>query len=196
MEDTDPHEVLQFGGNMAENAQSKRSKKWISDALTELMRKKPFNEITVKDITDKAGVARLTFYRHFETKEEVLNYRFQELFSEYLSTIENTEAKNLLEALTICFTYWKKNTRQIVALKENGLDALLYAPFSKYLDTMLSKYHADKEMLDIQRQFLVGGLYFSMIEYIISDDAPSPSQAADSVLKLLKIDIQNNTWDW
>ena len=106
---------------MAENAQSKRSKKWISDALTELMRKKPFDEITVKDITDKAGVARLTFYRHFETKEEVLNYRFQELFSEYLSTLENTEAKNLLEALTICFTYWKKNTTQIITLKENGL---------------------------------------------------------------------------
>ena len=181
---------------MAENVQSKRSKKWISDALTELMRKKPFDEITVKDITDKAGVARLTFYRHFETKEEVLNYRFQALFSEYLSTLENTEAKNLLEALTICFTYWKKNTKQIVALKENGLDALLYAPFGKYLDTMLSKYHADKEVLDIQRQFLVGGLYFSMIEYIISGDELSPSQASEAVLKLLKLDIQNNTWDW
>lgn len=45
-------------------------------------------------------------------------------------------------------------------LKENGLDAILYAPFSKYLDTVLTKYQANAEMLDIQRQFLVGGLYF------------------------------------
>lgn len=196
MEETNLREVLQFGGNMAENVQSKRSKKWISDALTELMKKKPFAEITVKDITEKAGVARLTFYRHFQTKEEVLNYRFQELFSEYLTAIESTDAKSLLEALSICFSYWKKNAKQIMDLKENGLDAMIYAPFSMYLDTMLTKYQANAEMLDIQRQFLVGGLYFSMTEYIMSCDALSPTQAAEAVLKLLKLDIQTNLWDW
>ena len=81
-------------------------------------------------------------------------------------------------------------------LKENGLDAILYAPFSKYLDTVLTKYQANAEMLDIQRQFLVGGLYFSMTEYIMSCDTLSPSQATEAVLKLLKLDVQNNTWDW
>lgn len=35
-----------------------------------------------------------------------------------------------------------------------------------------------------------------MTEYIMSCDALSPSQAAEAVLKLLKLDIQTNLWDW
>ena len=52
---------------------------------------------------------------------------------------------------------------------------MLYSPFSKYLDTTLTKYQTNAEMLDIQRQFLVGGLYFSMTEYIMSCDTLSIS---------------------
>ena len=35
-----------------------------------------------------------------------------------------------------------------------------------------------------------------MTEYIMSYDTLSPSQAAGAVMKLLKLDVQNNTWDW
>ena len=83
MEDTERGQVLHLEAPMAENKQSERSRQWISDALVDLMQKKPYAHITVKDITDRAGVARLTFYRHFETKEDIPRYRFQILFSGY-----------------------------------------------------------------------------------------------------------------
>lgn len=179
---------------MAENKQSERSRQWISDALVDLMQKKPYAHITVKDITDRAGVARLTFYRHFETKEDILRYRFQILFSGYLSELETSSARNLLEALSLCFDYWRRNGQQLHAMVENRLEALLYEPFGSYLETMLEKYHAEKEMTSLQKQFLVGGLYFAMIEYVVGDSGLSPHQAALSVLEMLKVDMYNNCW--
>ncbi len=56
--------------------QSERSKKWIEEALFVLLKQKPFSKITITDITKKAGVARLTFYRNFAKKRRYSTISF------------------------------------------------------------------------------------------------------------------------
>ena len=38
----------------------------LADSLKELAASKPIEKITIKEITDKAGVIRLTFFNHFQ----------------------------------------------------------------------------------------------------------------------------------
>ena len=172
---------------MQEKAQAKRSREWIQGALVELMKKKEYESITIKDITDKAGVARLTFYRHYQSKEEVLEDYFAQQFSRYLETFQNSNDQQMIDALSLCFDYWKKGSLMISLLKKAGLDKILYGHFGSYLEMMLDRYDNDFQMSDLQRQFLVGGLYFAMLEYVLSDDSTSPYQAARSVLSLLDL---------
>ena len=40
----------------------------LADSLKELVQKMPFEKITIKKITDGAGVIRVTFYNHFQDK--------------------------------------------------------------------------------------------------------------------------------
>jgi hypothetical protein len=54
------------------NRQVQRSKSWIFEALMILMDEKPYDKITILDIVEKAGIARQTFYRNFNNKNEVL----------------------------------------------------------------------------------------------------------------------------
>ncbi|HAO6436419.1 TPA: helix-turn-helix transcriptional regulator, partial [Listeria monocytogenes] len=49
---------------MEENRQRVLSKKWIIEALLDLLKTKPYSAITITEITKRAGVARLTFYRN------------------------------------------------------------------------------------------------------------------------------------
>ncbi len=44
----------------------------ITNALISLMEEKDYNSISITDITSKAGLSRVTYYRHFDTKEDVL----------------------------------------------------------------------------------------------------------------------------
>lgn len=44
----------------------------LRDALMELIQEKGYDAITVQDITDRANVARTTFYLHFKDKDELL----------------------------------------------------------------------------------------------------------------------------
>ena len=45
---------------------------YITAALMQLMRKKPFARISITELCQKAGVSRMSFYRNFESKEDVL----------------------------------------------------------------------------------------------------------------------------
>ena len=45
----------------------------ITNALMDLMAEKPFTEITVTDVVNRAGVARASFYRNFSSTGEILD---------------------------------------------------------------------------------------------------------------------------
>lgn len=49
-------------------------KTYIMEALVILLEKKKFSEITIKEITRKAGVNRSTYYRNFHSKEEIITF--------------------------------------------------------------------------------------------------------------------------
>jgi AcrR family transcriptional regulator len=73
----------------ANNRQVKRTRSWIFDALLALMDEKPYNEISVSDIVEKAGIARQTFYRSFNNKDDVILQFFDELFNLNPVKVEN-----------------------------------------------------------------------------------------------------------
>ena len=46
----------------------------LAESFKELALKHPIEKITIKEITDKAGVIRPTFYNHFQDKYELLEW--------------------------------------------------------------------------------------------------------------------------
>ena len=46
----------------------------LAESFKELHLKQPIEKITIKEITDKAGVIRPTFYNHFQDKYELLEW--------------------------------------------------------------------------------------------------------------------------
>src|SRR6266702_1282500 len=49
-----------------------KTRKLLHEALGALIREKPYDEIVVKEILDRANVGRSTFYTHFRDKDELL----------------------------------------------------------------------------------------------------------------------------
>jgi len=58
-----------------------RSTHALSGALIELIRERDFDDITVQQILERAGVGRTTFYAHYRNKEDVLYSSYERLFS-------------------------------------------------------------------------------------------------------------------
>ncbi|MGL5435463.1 MAG: TetR/AcrR family transcriptional regulator [Lachnospiraceae bacterium] len=71
----------------------------ITTSLLMLMEQKEYSKITITDITNKAGVSRMAFYRNYETKDDILLYHCDELFEPIDTKIKNNEYKDSREFL-------------------------------------------------------------------------------------------------
>ena len=63
-----------------------RRRDMLGDALVELMVEKPFDEITVQDVLDRAKVSRSTFYAHYRDKDDLFLSDVEDFF-EKASTV-------------------------------------------------------------------------------------------------------------
>lgn len=53
---------------------SNRTKLELEDALKELLLKKPFHKITIKDLTDACHISRMAFYYHFQDLYDLVEW--------------------------------------------------------------------------------------------------------------------------
>jgi len=62
------------GAKLAEptDARQVRSRKALNEALLSLLEEKPFDQLTIREISSRAGTGYATFFRHYETKEALL----------------------------------------------------------------------------------------------------------------------------
>ena len=77
-------------------------KELTKDLLTlsfrELILKTPFDKITIKMITDGAGVIRPTFYKHFQDKYGILEYILQKEIREKIDVLIENQLQLLFPA--------------------------------------------------------------------------------------------------
>lgn len=163
-----------------------KSRESIVNALFSLMEKKEFESISVQEITKEAKVARLTFYRHFQSKEDVLRYHLLLRFERFELDISSQKVSSLEEALAECFRYWKQSKDEILLFPKNHLDSLLYEPFQRYLEEMLRMFGVLDRFSEIEKSFLVGGIYFSMLRYL-KEEGVAENEAARKIFSLLRL---------
>lgn len=86
----------------------------ITEALLDMMKKKPFDSITITDLTKRAGVGRVSFYRNFASKEEVLQRHIKKLMDEWFAGEDENWNKKVLE-------YFYQHKELYILLYRQGL---------------------------------------------------------------------------
>lgn len=167
--------------------QSEQSKQLIRDALFALMEKKAFQEITIKDIAEKAGIARLTFYRNFDSKEDIIRYHIQCGFMDFLHKLRDTANADLREMISLCYRYWHLKREELILLSNQKLEWLVREPFETYLHIILEQMGLKEKYTYFQIQFLIGGMLADMLAWIKNPQGNTPEDMAEEIIQLLKI---------
>lgn len=119
----------------------RRTRKTIKKAFLSLLFEKDYNEITIADITNRAGYNRATYYVHFQDKDFLL----REIVNEVLTGLADRMMSNYLDEQTNSsqrssgiFTYIHEHASTFQALLHN--DSLAYDFKTKMLQTIKSIY--------------------------------------------------------
>lgn len=99
------------------------TKKAIGYAFKELLLEKPFNKISVNDITDKCGINRQTFYYHFCDIRDLVEWICVEDAENALK--DNRTYKNWVDGFLAIFDLLKKDRIFVLNIYKNAHRDLL-----------------------------------------------------------------------
>lgn len=74
-----------------------KTRQILQDALLSLLREMPIEQVEIQAITERANTARVTFYRHYGTKEELLLDALENFYEEMKAEIPPISFKGVLD---------------------------------------------------------------------------------------------------
>ena len=154
--------------------QSNVSKKYLAEALILLMKKKDYNKITNKDITDKAGLSHITYYRNFKNKEEIIKYYLDEITNEFIKNKKVDYNPNFFKDYIITlFTHLKEKEEIGLLLYKANCIHFIKDEFDKIF---YNKAKNKKE--EYNYCFISGGLYNIYYNWLINGCIETPEELA------------------
>lgn len=114
-------------------------RKALAVSFKELVLERGFQKIIVKDITDRAGVKRPTFYTYFRDKYDVIEWIFDtEVWQPARSLVGAGYTKEALRFMLISMEKDREYYRRICVLEgQNSFQDICKKYFSQGMDTLL-----------------------------------------------------------
>ena len=142
------------------------TKECIFTALVLLMQKKEYSKISIVDITRKAGVSRMTYYRHFTSKEDVLEQYLDSVAKAvHDEIVEKNAHKDFYQYFCVLFEHLGQYGDIGVATCRAKLGEMILRYITKY---MLETFppSPSNPAAPYARHFLAGAVYNTLIEWL------------------------------
>lgn len=173
-----------------------KSKKLIRDALIQLMAEMPFDKITIKDIAEKSGLTRQTFYHNFSSKEEVLSYNIDILFAKYFEFVSQNNIDDVENIIWFYFRFWQENVDFLKLLMENNLTHILLYKYPEYFKKVKGIFMNNKNMTDAECEyiyaFISGAVVNTLTVWVRDGQQLTTRELAALVMQIIKGDFYND----
>ena len=160
----------------------------MDEAFLDLLSKKDFAYITVKEICDKAGVNRSTFYLHYETVSDLLSESVEYMNGQFLDYIK-PDSQEIVKRLKDCpldelylitpeylnpyLNYIKENKRLFQVATENSGTLRLNETYNRMFDAVftpiLERFQVPLQDRQYIMAFYIRGLIAIITEWIKQD---------------------------
>lgn len=174
--------------NQSNDLRARRTRKWLQDALIELMKEKPFQDIQIKELTARAQVSRPAFYLHYLSKEDLLLSHVDVIFDEFHADISREIARgniNRKRFSLMLFEYWEQyaETLRMVIQAENP--DILLDRLKEYVGVIMKEIAAktrkpaiDPRLQELIVGYVAGGAYMLLTQWISNKMPFSAEQMA------------------
>lgn len=163
------------------NPNHSQAKDYIFTALILLMEQNDYPNITVTDIAKKAGVSRMTYYRTYSSKEDILIQYFNDTASELLAEIKAQPDITPYQLAVSFFSFFQEHGSIVSILKKANLLELMFNNFIQNLQHFYKEIVGPTE-LDPKRNYHLyysaGGLSLALILWIENGYKETPEEMA------------------
>lgn len=177
---------------MKRQKQIEESKEMIASALVSLLREHNYDDLTLSEIADHAGVTRMTLYRHFKSKERIILYRAQKKLEEQMARVAG-ESQPIRELLYQRLEWLRTLPQLPILLRsreiEELLDAFRTASHTPALEHAVGKHFSEDPYLF---HFYFGGVNRVIGEWLKNGCRESSRELADRIVDLTRAFVLSN----
>ena len=139
---------------------SAQRQKHIALCLLDMISKKDFEDITITELCQQAGVPRNTFYRYFANKEAVLRYLLENSLREVLlkvvQTYHTSQEREMIYHIANWLRFYKEQER-VWALFDDKLHGILIGQVVAHYGSLLDPINK----LDFRNQQTKGIIFYA-----------------------------------
>ena len=154
----------------------------IVSALIELLESKSLSSVTITELTAKAGVSRMAYYRNYKTKEDIVVQYLADVFQAYHADISCYHDH---QNLTHCFNYFKQYNLFLKVLFKRGMGDMFFNALRDYLIRIYCSDVNDSKPFYRIHAF-AGSLYSVCITWIMDDMREAPEDIAQIVFDIYR----------
>ncbi|MDC0661027.1 TetR/AcrR family transcriptional regulator [Marinobacter sp. SS21] len=170
------------------------AKRAIQQAFLGQLTQQPFSRIQVKELVEHAGVARATFYLHFNSKEELLLDYCDDMFDRFFERIEGQ--LNLADSVDepvarLMFATFAAEKTFSRVLTQDSVQSILLGRFQGYLARVVGHvsrqsggYRLPPNQLTYLIDYWAGGSFLLIKQWIERDFTPGEEEMARLYSKL------------
>lgn len=167
----------------AENLRVKRS---ITDALFSLMEEKSLADIRITEIVMTAGVARVSFYRNYATKEDVLLTLIRDILEEFRQEMDlSLGTVYTYENIRLSFTYFRKYQKYLLDLQRCGFFSVLLEEMNHFHESVEGNMsHASIEKYELY--MYIGAMANTAVTWLLDGEAFSTEEIAGYFFRMVR----------
>lgn len=163
-----------------EDKRVKRTHQALLDALVELTLEKGFESISIRDLTNRAGVGYATFFRHYKSKDELLSRLLRGITSDIVDMLPDLKLFSRSEETgLIIFTYMDQRTELFAILLGSGGSHQMYQELNQIAVDLsieiLQEADEIKIPIDIMAHQMVSSA-LSLVRWWLDNDKPHPPE--------------------
>ena len=137
-------------------------KKRITAALLALLKEKPLSEISVSELTSRAEIGRVSFYRNYGSKEAILKEESDRLIREWGRLYESNPESAPETLFPSLFDFYRDHKDFYTTLYHAGMTSIM-------METIVGTIRITPEMQNLEaymKSFWAYGIYGWMLEWI------------------------------
>lgn len=176
------------------NEKENLTQEYIYSAFLQLLDKKHYDDISVCEICSKAGVSRMSFYRNFDSKEDLTFKGIDRIVKRLSAIIEKLSNINVFTVTQETFTF-AKNYKTV-------LFNIMNSQISSNLQSLIIKDLQEKAKIDYinKTSKYIPVFYFTsivsvMIEWLRNNTQETPEEMATLLTKLINPDALKNPYN-
>lgn len=154
---------------------------YITNSLFELMKVKPYSEISINDITDNAKVHRASFYRNFSSKEDIIEKWLNRVTVNFIESSKiNFKEDSLNDFFLKLFNHLSNYKKECTLIYQAGYSHLLKNQFEdSFLKYNMPRYD------DYKSYFMIGGIFNVFNYWIMNGCKETPKEITNKLVNLM-----------